>query len=591
MNGSEIKNFMEKKSPLPLFLAVALLLLSGSFLYSNTLHAPFYFDDYPNILLNWKILDFRGWIDLFSDTTTRFLVFLSFAINYKMGGISPVGYHIVNLAIHLLNSILVLGITRLLLTTPALQRTPPLPAPKNLIAFAAALIFMCHPLQTQAVTYIVQRLTLMASFFYLATVLLYLHFRISKMRASYLLGLCTALLGILSKEIVFTLPAALLLCEVLFFDQDAKSIPCLIKRLLPFALISLLIPGFLFLNHCRMVQEGGQMSLMPTMTRLISRSAYFVTQLDVVRTYLGLLFFPVRQTLDYDFPLSTGFFSAATFSSFVLLMTILVLGFRLMRREPLASFGIFFFFLALSVESSIIPLPDLIFEHRLYLPILGFSLFAVLCLARLLRSTRLFSIVLIALALILGTLTYRRNAVWANEIVFWEDQTQKAPFQGRGYFHLGEAYNKKHQYLLAADSFLKALQWMPPDRRNDIHFNNVGSAYACLNQAPQAEYWYRKGLEAYPKSGILRTSLAVLEVNRGNLDNAASLLKEAIALAPETPIAYYELAHLDAARAEFPQAISLLKKAIALDPLLRPAHELLAKIYEFQKNQREESRP
>jgi tetratricopeptide (TPR) repeat protein len=329
------------------------------------------------------------------------------------------------------------------------------------------------------------------------------------------------------------------------------------------------------------------MALVPTMAKNISRSAYGITQLDVIRTYLELLVFPVCQTFDYDFPFSAGFFSPGTFSSFILLMTILILGFRLIRKQPLASFGIFFFFLALSVESSIIPLPDLIFEHRLYLPMVGFAFFAASCLGRFLKSSRLFMLALIALALILGTLTYRRNTVWANELLFWQDQTRKAPLQSRGYFHLGETYRKNHQYLLAADSFLKALPWKPSERRNDIHFNNVGSAYANAGQTSRAEYWYRKGLEAYPKSGTLRTNLAVLKIKEGDLEGAASLLKIAIASEPGCSIAHYELARIYAFKKEYPQAISLLERAIVLDPSLRPAKELLAALHEPQENQSE----
>ena len=285
---------------------------------------------------------------------TRFLVFFSFAINYKIGGASPFGYHVVNLIIHLLNGILVFGIALLLSTPHELQGKTLPPAQKNLIAFASAIIFVCHPVQTQAVTYIVQRMTSMASFFYLATILLYLHFRISKVRAFYLLGLFTALLSMLSKEIAFTLPVTLLLCEILFFNQNAKSIPSLVKRLLPFVLVSLLIPGMYFLNHEQLVRHGGQMGLVPTGAKNLSRSMYFITQLDVIRTYLRLLVFPIRQTFDYDFPLSTGFFSPATFGSFMLLVAILATGYRLIRKQPLAVFGILFFFLTLSIESTII---------------------------------------------------------------------------------------------------------------------------------------------------------------------------------------------------------------------------------------------
>ncbi len=562
-----------------------LILFFGIAAYSNTLHAPFYFDDYPSILNNSSILNPWDWIGLLDKAPTRFLVFFSFAINYKIGGASPFGYHVVNLIIHLLNGILVFGIALLLSTPHELQGKTLPPAQKNLIAFASAIIFVCHPVQTQAVTYIVQRMTSMASFFYLATILLYLHFRISKVRAFYLLGLFTALLSMLSKEIAFTLPVTLLLCEILFFNQNAKSIPSLVKRLLPFVLVSLLIPGMYFLNHEQLVRHGGQMGLVPTGAKNLSRSMYFITQLDVIRTYLRLLVFPIRQTFDYDFPLSTGFFSPATFGSFMLLVAILATGYRLIRKQPLAVFGILFFFLTLSIESTIIPLPDLIFEHRLYLPMAGFAFLTASFLAKFLKSPRLFTIISIALALILGTLTYQRNTVWTNEIVFWKDQIKKAPFKGRGYFQLGMAYNKIHQYPLAADSFLEALRWTPEDKKNDIEFNNVGAAYDHSGQTTKAEHWFRKGLESHPKSGTLHTNLAVLEARKGNSEDAILLLKKSIALEPGTAIAYYELAHIYSLRNEYSKAIPLLEKAIDLDPFLSPAHELLERMYEQQANQ------
>jgi protein O-mannosyl-transferase len=582
---------MKEESPLLFSLSLAFLLLFGFIIYSNTLHAPFYFDDYPIILLNSKIRYFSSWTSLFCDSPTRFLTNLTFLLNYKMGGAFSFGYHVVNLIIHLLNSILSLAIARLLLKTPAVQPKFPSHATKNLIAFAAGLIFLCHPIQTQGVTYIIQRLTSMATFFYLMTMLLYLHFRMSKIRTFYLVGLFTAILSGLSKETAFTLSTTLLLCEILFFDQDKKTILPLIKRLLPFALISLLIPGLLFLNPQHMIREGGQIGLAPMMSKHISRSAYFVTQFDAIRTYLGLLIFPIHQTFDYDFQLSNGFFSPATFGSFILLLTILIGGFLLVRKQPIASFGIFFFFWALSVDSSIVPLPDLIFEHRLYLSMLGFALFTASLLAHFIKSPKHFIAVLISLALILGTLTYRRNAQWADELLFWQDETRKAPFKGRGHFHMGEVYQKNNQYLSAADSFLKALQWTPPHRKTDILFSNVATAFACARQNAKAQYWYRRGLKTYPKSGILYTNLAVLKMNEGHFEDAISLLETAIAVEPRSQIAYYELAVIRAKEKKYTEAISLLKKTIAIDPYLSQAHGLLAKIYELQKSKEKTEEP
>jgi tetratricopeptide (TPR) repeat protein len=118
----------------------------------------------------------------------------------------------------------------------------------------------------------------------------------------------------------------------------------------------------------------------------------------------------------------------------------------------------------------------------------------------------------------------------------------------------------------------------------------VGSAYANDGQTSKAEYWYHKGLEAYPKSGMLYTNLAVLKIKKGDLENAVLLLRKAIVAAPGTSIAYYQLAQIHVMRKEYSQAVSLLEKAIAIDRFLPPAQELLDKIYMLQKNKENEER-
>ena len=515
-----------------------------------------------------------NWTDFFNQNPLRSLVLLSFWINYKIGGSLPLSYHIVNLSIHLLNGMLVFGITRLLLKTPALKKEAP-SLPRNLLALAAALLFICHPVQTQAVTYIVQRMTSMASLFYLAAVVFYLRFRVEGSLKFYLLALLTALFSMISKEISFTLPWALLLCEIFFFPPRERTIPRLLQLLLPFLLVSFLVPW----TYRHPVQIEAPLSVLPQISEGLPHSTYLITQLDVIRTYFGLLIFPVRQTFDYDFPLSAGFFSPGTFLSFTLIVIVLLAGCLLFRKQRLASFGIFWFFLALSVESTVIPLADVIFEHRLYLPLAGFAFFVVSLLARLFKSPRTFTAVLLVVITSMGLLTYRRNAIWSNELDFWKDQVKKAPLKGRGYSFLGAAYDQNHQYLEAAESYIKALQLTPPHKKNPIFYNNIGSAYSRLGNPSKANYWYRKGLEAFPKSGILYTNLAVLKEKEGRLEEAASLAQKSILLSPRTPIAYYELAHIHALQKKYAEAIPLLEQAIALDPFLRPAYELLAKIY------------
>ncbi|MFH1800179.1 MAG: tetratricopeptide repeat protein [Candidatus Omnitrophota bacterium] len=569
---------MEKEKSLSLSVSVALLLLLGCLIYSNTLNAPFYFDDQHRIIRNLSLRPSISLERIWESFPTRFVANISFALQYSLTGLSPWGFHLTNLLIHLLAALAVFGIARSLLRTPALKNTLPA-SHQDLFALGTAFLFVAHPIQTQAVTYVVQRMTSLAALFYLATLWFYLKARLENTRYFWSVSLFM-LLAMLTKEISITLPFTILLIDVCFFPfSPIETVSKKLRRWIPFAACLLIIP-LIFITFPEHLIGN-----LPPLDDKIYRWDYLLTQFRVIRTYLRLLFFPIDQCLDYEYPLSTGWGDLNTWSAFFLLLGIFSLAIALFKKYRLLSFGILFFFLTLIPESSFFPAKDVIFEHRLYLPMVGFCFFAASVLTKFIKTSGLFRFVLIALALILGTLTYRRNAVWANELLFWQDQTRAAPLQSRGYFHLGETYNKNHQYLLAADSFLKALSLKSPGQRNDIHFNNVGSAYANAGQISKAKYWYHKGLEAYPRSGTLYTNLAVLKMREGDLESAASLLKTAIASEPESSIAHYELARIYVLKKEYPQAISLLERAITLDPFLRPAHELLATLQELQKNQ------
>ncbi|HOL68244.1 MAG TPA: tetratricopeptide repeat protein, partial [bacterium] len=336
-------------------LVVCLLLIVGVVLYSNTFRVPFTFDDYHSIVLNDKIHSWGDWSAIWSFSRARFLTYLTFALNYHFGGLHVTGYHLVNLLIHLSASI-VLFFFVLLLTGTAFE-----PERSFLIAAVASLIFLIHPLQTQAVTYIVQRAASLATLCYLATLWLYLKYRLSPERKRWLyycLALLVAVAGMFTKEICFTLPLMILMVNLI--SGKAWRRDCL-----PFLLTMAVVPAL----HLSGVKGAGlgEIGRLAEPSGTIGPLTYLFTQFRVLVSYLRLLLFPIKQNLDYDYPVYHSFLVPPVWGSFLLLAFLSGLGFYAYRKgQRFFSLAVAWFFVALAVESSIYPIADVIFEHRLY---------------------------------------------------------------------------------------------------------------------------------------------------------------------------------------------------------------------------------
>src|SRR3972149_9196458 len=221
----------------PIIIAITTLVI-----YSNTFSVPFLFDDTPNITENHKI---RFLSNFLSFSGTRYIGELSFALNYYFGELEVFGYHLVNIIIHITNGILVLWLVNLIFKTPGMRRAVISPQSGSLIALTASLIFVSHPIQTQAVTYIVQRLASLATLFYLLSVVLFLKWRLSSgfgyRVALYVLSLFSIVLAMKTKEMSFTLPFIIILCEFVFFRDRLRRIYFLIPYLLTLLIIPLTI--------------------------------------------------------------------------------------------------------------------------------------------------------------------------------------------------------------------------------------------------------------------------------------------------------------------------------------------------------------
>jgi protein O-mannosyl-transferase len=521
--------------------AVAALVILGLLAYSNAFRGDFVFDDFQFIVDNPVIRELSNYFAGsagYRSSPHRVVAFATFALNYAVGRLDPAGYRVVNIAIHLLNGVLAYALVCLLFRTTALRRSG-LADSARWIALVAAALFVAHPLQTQAVAYVAQRMASLATTFYLLAVVLYLRWRVarearpaSRLRAAaeYVPILLATIVAMKTKEIAFTLPLAVALLEAVLFQGDAR------KRALYVGPILATLP----IIPLTMIDLGGASSLAAQAAAVTnqtdhSRWDYLITQLPAVATYLRLVAVPVGQNVDHDFPLFTSPFAAPVLGAAALLALVAIFAVWLLRRsrasapEPLdpaarlVALGIAWFFLALSVESSFIPIGDVFFEHRVYLPSVG--LFAAIAtggalVAARFRTARARPIALAvggAIVLVLAVTTFVRNEVWRSELSLWSDAAAKAPNKPRPHLNLGQALMAKHDVDAAIAQYRLALRVDP--EYVDAH-NNLGVALVEKGQVDEAIAHLELAVALLPSDANAQYNLGLAYGRKGRIELA-----------------------------------------------------------------------
>ena len=473
------------------------------------------------------------------------------------------------------------------------------------IAFAAALLFICHPVQTQAVTYIVQRFASLSALFYLLTLACYILWRLAPQQtkgrgAWYIAAILSALLAMKTKENAFTIPLMLLLIETVLLGP--------IKRktwagLIPFFLMLVIIPY----SHPEVLLDGG--SGLEGSAQEIGRFNYFITQFRVLMTYIRLLILPINQNLDYDYPIYTSLFEFPVFLSLLFLLSLIGLAIYLILRSrlhgessqpsssgsdeyelKLIGFGILWFFLTLSVESSVIPLEDLLFEHRLYLPSFGFFLSFLLVTRRVFDRLRFPPLSLfVFLGLIIFTFsiaTFKRNRVWKDEVRLWTDVVEKSPDKVRARYNLAEALQTAKRFDASVNEYLMTVKIDPQYAKA---YYNLAAVYLKLNRPTDAIDAYERAAMLRPKAPEVHNNLANVFSSQGRFSEAIFSYKKALRLRPDKVNSHFNLAiaYSNAGRQE--EAILEYKTTLDLDPNFILAYFNLGALY-AQKGRIEESR-
>jgi len=656
---------MKKLDLLYIFIASVIIMLTVVIIYRNVYQCPFVFDDLPGIQEKEKIRSLSNYSSLGELLKPRGVVDFTFSVNYKFGKLDVFSYHLVNVLIHIINGLLAYFLAYTILkqlanlseqrNSNSKSRKSKVKSPRSevalkrgrhnegkrasevvldglpsttdnrqsiifLMSLATALIFVAHPVQTQAVTYIIQRSASMAAGFYMASVLFYLKARMIqqgagsreqggverkpfafRLSACFFISIICGILAFLSKQNTASLPGVILVSEYLLINRTWEEWR---KKILWFGISFAL--WTLFVLYVAGFFTGGfegkglleDVSDFMQETDSVGRWSYLCTQFNVLVIYIRLLFLPIGQNLDYAYPFSSGLFYGYTTLAFLFLIAIVGIGVWNVKKRPVITFGIFWFFITLSVESSIIPIRDAIFEHRLYLPMFGSALsisYVVFhFLSRKLSWAIIFSVIVI---MCLGTATYLRNMKWKDGITLWSDVLSKSPhntralnnlgnslvLQGRNkeaighyydilriepdnvdaHINLGSLFALQRYFQRAVTHYKKALQIDPDNAK--AHFN-LGSALSDQGNEKEATKHFLYSLRIRPDFAEAHCKLGNILMKQGKQNRAVGHFLEAVQSKPDYTEAYNNLGIALAYMGKLDQAIIIFRKALYINP-------------------------
>jgi tetratricopeptide (TPR) repeat protein len=548
-------------------LLLSLLAVVVILIYADTLTTPFIFDDLVNIHDNPHIrvpalsLKNLAWAGFNSPIGSRPVANISFALNYYFNGYNLVGYHVVNILIHTACGIFLYFLAKATLQTPALRSRY---EKFGWIPFLTVFIWLVHPLQTQSVTYIVQRMNSMAAMFYVLSMLFYVKFRMStasRARWALMAGcVTTAVLAFGTKEISATLPLFVILYEWYFFQELSVQ---WIKRNFfilggVFLLFTVIALVYLDFDPVARILRGYRVRDFTPMQRVL-------TEFRVVVFYISLLLWPnpSRLNLDHDFALSYSLLNpATTLISITTIMALITFACLIARKEPLLSFGIIWFFGNLIIESSIIGL-ELVFEHRNYLPTM-FVILAIVSLAfRYLKHVLPAAIALSLVGALFCGWTFERNKVWADEITLYRDSAAKSPAKARSHNNLGAALSRQNRVKEAIEKFQTALTINP--QFSDAHYN-LGYALARTENLDEGILHFREAVRVEPKRVKYLNNLGAALILKGDYSEAVDHFKTALKTNPSDADVHNNIGLAYKKRGQPDAAMQHFSRAVVLDP-------------------------
>jgi tetratricopeptide (TPR) repeat protein len=559
--------------------AVAIFAVLSLVLYAGPLNAPFEFDSVLRIKDNPAIR-----VDTLSVKTLSAAAFgeqsaskrpignLTFALNYYVNGDTPRGYRLVNIAVHAAAAVFLYLLLVRTLSLPAVGCNRRRAAA---VAFCAVLIWLVHPVHTQSVTYVVQRLNSLAALFYLIAFWLYVKGRRAHRRWPWLAGCGFSwLMALGCKQTAVSLPALGFVYEWYFFQDLSRA---WLRRSLKYVIGAALLVGgvaVVYLGPRPLEYIGAARDFASGEFTLTER---LLTQPRVVLRYLTLFFFPhpARLNLDYDVALSRSLLDPpATAVAILVLAALLAAAVRIARKERLLSFCILWFFGNLLIESSVIPLA-IIFEHRTYLPYAMVAAAAAVLVWRFIRPPAAAVVACALTAAVFSVWTVQRNAVWSDPVRLWTDTVTKSPEKARAHNNLGLAMEEARGLAAAAPHYARAVQ-LDPNYWEAL--SNLGRAMYEEKRYREAETYWTRRVQIQSADADAHVDLGNALLMQGKASDAIARYVDALDREPGNPDALTALGNAYLQLGDAKKAVSQFEAAIAADPEAVDAHVNLAAV-------------
>lgn len=562
--------------------APILIVVLGALAYANSFWGVFIFDDTVAISSNPAVTRFMSPQEMIDEPKlgkTRPLVLFTFQLNYALGGYEVWGYHLANLLIHLTAGLFLYGIVRRSLGGQRLAASYGQSA--TVLAAICAAVWVVHPLQTQSVTYIVQRCESLCGMFYLFTLYAVIRGGLceeqgggAQKTAWYVTAVVACAAGMTSKAVMVTAPVIILAYDRIFISRDFAEI---VRR--RWALYCGLASTWIILFWLRGRVPPRDLDTASHFYEDATPLEYLATQAGVLVHYLGLSFWPHPLCLDYTWPKATSLFDTWLSGIFILLLLLTTV--VLLWRCPTAGFLGVWFFGILAPTSSIVPIYDLAVEHRMYLPLAAVVVAVVIGSFNLIRwipvpsnlqqalGVGTAAVVIVALAV--GT--FMRNADYHSRLVLWSSVTEVVPNNARAHFNVGLSLVAEERYEEAIESLERAVEIMP-----DFDFVLLQLGIVHLNQRnpAEAERWLNKAQAIRPRLRSLNYLLALASQQQGKIPAAIRYYQKSIEMEPALYEAYANLGMIYASENQFEETVELFEKAAALRPESDEARAALA---------------
>ena len=567
-----------------------LISLLGVLVFANHLNNPFQFDSVPYITNNANLknpealLTTEFWK---KNILERGLLRMSVALNAQLDGFKPFGYHILSLAFHIFNSLLLFFVLEKSFRQFKFDEMGWGNKRIQSVAFFAAVLFLCHPIQTESVIYIMSRSEVLASTFYLIGFLLFQQLleRSSTSRLQYgfyfLIIILVALVGFSVKQILATLPAVMILYYLFSCPNHSPAWQFLKRWKWPIMVFFSFIAGLLFY---KLFTDETFLIGPSRPEEMVGRAKYMLSQPSViVFYYLKKLLFPINLNIDPDLEVVTSFLSLS-FLVPALCITILLVGSLRLFKNRFIFFFLCWFFIILSPSSSIVTLHDLAAEHRIYLASVGIFILLAYGASEITRKwgeTQPLQIVLIFCLFVgmLGVLTMKRNTVWQSELSLWQDTYQKSPHKLRPLINLARAHSMQGDTEKAIKYYQEALLKGPGVFATNY---NLGDLYLTKGLVPDAIRHFLLASRIKPNIPETFAKLGEIYLSQNEFKLANSYFKHAVELDPRMSAVFKNLGvlnfyHLNNTQ----QGLVYFSRSLTLDPSQPEADKIRGILAQF----------